>query len=131
LAPTYLLFIFSVGASARDLLPCFLLNHVCLSKQQEEIAVLKEKERLDLCCICENGVECVDCGTSAKPKLHCELFEIAVQSLPFREESQSFSEEIKPSVVAPVGGLCCNCMNRPNCTIQAPEGDIWHCEEYC
>jgi hypothetical protein len=82
------------------------------------------KEHLDLCCICVNNGECVDRGTPERPKLHCELFDLTVQSSLLREESH-------PAIVAGVGGLCCNCMNRHTCTIQAPEGDIWHCEEYC
>ena len=82
------------------------------------------KEHRDLCCICVNGVECIDRGTAQRPKFHCESFDVGVQSSPLREESV-------PSVIATVGGLCCNCRNRSNCTIQTAEGDIWHCEEYC
>jgi hypothetical protein len=82
------------------------------------------KEHRDLCCICVNDVACVDRGTTERPKFHCEAFDIEVQSSRLREESVS-------SAVATVGGLCCNCRNRGNCTIQTPEGDIWHCEEYC
>jgi hypothetical protein len=81
-------------------------------------------EHRDLCCICVNGVECIERGTAKRPKFHCEAFDIGVQSSRLREESS-------PSIVAAVGGLCGNCAHRPCCAIQAPEGEILHCEEYC
>jgi hypothetical protein len=83
------------------------------------------KEHHDLCCICVNDAVCVDRGTAKRPKLHCESFDLGVQSSGLREQ------DVSSVVAAPVGGLCCNCRNRGRCTIQTPEGDIWHCEEYC
>ncbi len=81
-------------------------------------------EHRDLCCTCVNGRECIERGTAKQPKLHCEAFDVGVQSSALHDESA-------PAIVDTVRGLCCNCMNRPHCTIQAPEGDVWHCEEYC
>lgn len=84
------------------------------------------EEQKDLCCICEANLHCAHRGQPKMPKLHCEAFDVGVQSSVLREKSA-----LKVAAPVAVGaGLCCNCLNRLDCTIQIPEGEIWHCEEY-
>ena len=64
-------------------------------------------------------------------KLFCELLDVDVRSLVAHEGGTSCNGSDQGSDSNTVGGLCCNCENRRTCTIRIPEGDVWHCEEYC
>lgn len=80
----------------------------------------------DLCCICAYAVECMYRGTAERPKLFCELFDVDVNAI-----AQGVQSAEKPNdPVDLVDGLCCNCENRPTCTIRMTKGNVWHCEEY-
>jgi hypothetical protein len=35
-----------------------------------------------------------------------------------------------PEGVEVYKGLCANCEKRQTCTLQRPEGGVWHCDEY-
>jgi len=86
---------------------------------------------VDLCnnCTYENG--CMNRGTVDRPKLFCEQFELDVVEPAPREDRVSRDVPSDPGGDGEFHGLCCNCENRRHCTINEPEGHIWHCEEYC
>jgi len=86
----------------------------------------KEADVNDLCCICAYAAECMYRGTAERPKLFCELFDVDVNAI--AQEVQS-PEKVHDTAEA-VDGLCCNCENRPGCTIRMTKGNVWHCEEY-
>ncbi len=93
----------------------------------DEPCTPKEKAEVnDLCCICAYAKECMYRGTTERPKLFCELFDVDVNAI---------AEGVQPTertndTADPVAGLCCNCENRPTCTIRMTKGNVWHCEEY-
>jgi hypothetical protein len=84
----------------------------------------------DLCCVCTYQSQCMYRGTPQQPKLCCELFDVDVPSLAVNERDDA-SIHSSGDAAFVKGGLCCNCGNRRHCAIRAPEGDVWHCEEYC
>jgi hypothetical protein len=88
-------------------------------------------EFLDLCGICVSGPGCMNRGTRIKPKLFCEQFEVELAPEPAWEDADPPARPENTIADGPLRGLCCNCDNRSHCTITKPEGDIWHCEEYC
>lgn len=74
-------------------------------------------------------------GSSTQPKLFCEQFELdvvvdAVEAAPLGENIKGKTADT-PEENGRFGGLCRNCENRYTCKIRRPEGNIWHCEEYC
>jgi hypothetical protein len=85
----------------------------------------------DLCCVCTYTAECMYRGTPERPKLCCELFDVDVQALAPHKAEASCTNSGGDGASYVQGGLCCNCENRKHCTIRRPEGDVWHCEEYC
>jgi hypothetical protein len=89
------------------------------------------RDRLDLCCICTYESECMHRGTPENAKTSCELFDVDVRSLVAHESGETWNGFDQRGDANNVGGLCSNCENRETCSIPVPEGDIWHCEEYC
>jgi hypothetical protein len=85
----------------------------------------------DLCCVCTYKAECMYRGTPEQPKLCCELFDVDVQALSPHEDEAASAHFGGDSASDVKGGLCCNCEHRKHCTIREPEGNVWHCEEYC
>ena len=90
-------------------------------------------EFLDLCGICISGPGCMNRGTSFKPKLYCEQFDVETPPpAPWEDaDPPARPRGANANADGEVRGLCCNCENRGHCKITKPEGDIWHCEEYC
>ncbi len=88
-------------------------------------------EFLDLCNICVHEDGCMNLGTPARPKLFCEQFELETLEPAAWEDDALCDGPDKAVEEGKFRGLCCNCENRHTCKISRPEGDIWHCEEYC
>ncbi len=88
-------------------------------------------EFLDLCNICVHEDGCMNRGTPDRPKLFCEQFELEMLEPAAWEDDALCDGPDNAVEEGKFRGLCCNCENRHTCKISMPEGDIWHCEEYC
>lgn len=80
----------------------------------------------DLCTNCMHREGCSICQARAAAIHYCEEYEAAtLQGINW--ESQQPVAMPMPPIEA---GICVNCERRHTCTVEKPEGGIWHCEEY-
>ncbi len=80
----------------------------------------------DLCTNCRNREQCRICEARSQAIYFCEEYEAATL--------QGINWDNQKPVAMPMppveAGICVNCERRHTCSIEKPEGGIWHCEEY-
>ena len=81
----------------------------------------------DLCSTCSHAETCGTRSTPARPILFCEMFEVLASPLAVTPAAR---EPADRQDTGDYNGLCMNCEHRRTCTVDKPEGGVWHCEEY-
>ena len=79
-----------------------------------------------LCVTCNQVSHCMHRGHG--PVWRCEEFDdsTAVRGQPELRTTPPAPERVAGRTT----GICCNCEHRSTCALPAPEGGVWHCEEY-
>ena len=85
-----------------------------------------------LCLTCRYAPNCVNRIKSPVPILFCEEFDI-FSNPDLHQNPISLTKSNDPVAnesARAYTGLCVNCDHRESCKLHAPEGGVWHCEEY-
>jgi len=92
----------------------------------------KTKKHSDLCSTCDDGFSCNHSKLHQNPVIQCEEFSCAPtpSNKNDKESKMSNTDSREKNNPNNYKGLCANCENSKTCTIDKPEGGIWHCEEY-
>ena len=90
---------------------------------QKEVAAIRFN---DLCTNCMQRDNCSICNARKSAIQYCEEYEAATL--------QGIQWDNRPPVASPKppveAGICVNCEKRATCSVERPDGGIWHCEEY-
>lgn len=83
--------------------------------------------RSDLCINCLNADTCAYCSNHTKPIIFCAEFSCTAPGvMPAEDDGMSDF----PDVPDKPAGLCGNCDNKGNCTLQKTDDPVINCEEY-
>ena len=97
-----------------------------VTRKKSEIRVNAATRFNDLCANCMQRDDCSICRARTSAIHYCE--EYAAATL------QGIQWDNRPPVASPKppieAGICVNCEKRATCTVERPDGGIWHCEEY-
>lgn len=97
--------------------------------ERTSVGVSAEAAPLGLCATCNHLPGCAFRRKPGSPVLFCEEFDGTEGGA----EDPGTGHSMKPRMWEerePLLGLCGNCDNRLHCALRAPEGGVWHCEEY-
>lgn len=83
-----------------------------------------ENKISEICQTCAKFSTCKRCVESKHRILSCDEFEKS------KTNEDSNHLEIENHEFTRDKGLCTNCTKRTYCTLNRPEGGVWHCNEY-
>jgi hypothetical protein len=85
-----------------------------------------------ICMTCDNDSSCMYSRENSEQVSQCEEFNNGSHKEP-KSTNKCYSQQKSSSNESDsdkYNGLCKNCENRKSCTLNKPEGGIWHCQEY-
>lgn len=85
-----------------------------------------------LCSTCNNASFCSFRKDPNRPVLFCEEFDSSsptIRLVPTIAKRPAADPDSRTGSNGRMG-LCMNCDRSNECTFRAPEGGVWHCEEY-
>jgi len=93
---------------------------------------------LGICTTCAHAAACGFRRDPDRPALQCEEFEggaseqakVAGSENSAVNPAVSETEAERDDDSGRYSGLCVSCDERKTCALRAPEGGVWHCEEY-
>jgi len=96
--------------------------------------IMMSTSQMGLCSTCNSIDTCTGRKTWSGPVHFCEEFDDHQPCAP--KAKPAVEEDSKEAAAPPIRngvprkGLCLNCDLRDTCNYPAPEGGVWHCEEY-